>query len=54
MLVFAKKLLDELAENFDENLVNDFLAEYAEWAAVSDDPCEASQVFFTLYNNLVA
>ena len=53
VLFFAKKLLDELAENFDETLVNDFLAEYAEWAAASDDPGEASQVFFTLYNNLV-
>ena len=53
MLGFAKQLLDELAAEIpDETLINDFMTEYAEWAAL-DDPAEASQVFFTLYNKLV-
>ena len=50
MLGFAKRLLGELQETFDEGLMHEFMAKYADGL---QDPVEASQVFFTLYNEMV-
>lgn len=53
LLTISKQLLDSLAVDFDDFLMSDFMAEYAETVLVHSDPGQAAAVFFNLYNKLV-